>query len=97
MVIRQGLGASTEADLARLQIADCAYWLVREHLTEVHPMVWAHALDGFDNNIRVSSVNRFAARGRRSALQAIGDLFREEIAQGCHVTFTAEGPRLDPA
>ncbi len=97
VVIRQGLGASTEADLARLQIADCAYWLVREHLTEVHPMVWAHALDGFDNNIRVSSVNRFAARGRRSALQAIGDLFREEIAQGCHVTFTAEGPRLDPA
>lgn len=95
VVIRQGLGASTEADFARLQIAECAYWLVREHLTEVHPMVWAHAMDGFDNNIRVSSVNRFAARGRRSALQAIGDLFRDEIAQGCHVTFTAEGPRLD--
>jgi hypothetical protein len=27
-------------------------------------MIWAHAADGFDNNSRVTSLSRFAARGR---------------------------------
>lgn len=97
VAIRQSQGECTEADLPRLQIASCAEWLIRDHLTELHPLVWAHALNGFDNNARVTSLNRFAARGKRFALQAIGDLFREEIELGAHVTFTAEGPKLDAA
>ena len=97
ITIRQNEGESSEADFNRYLIADCADWLIRDHLTEVHPLVWAHALDPFDNNARVSSVNRFAARGRRFALQAIGELFREEINKGGHVTFTIDGPRFDAA
>jgi hypothetical protein len=80
-----------------MQIADCADWLIRDYLTEIHPLVWAHALEGFDNNARVTSVNRFAARGRQFAIQAIGDLFRDEIELGIHVTFTCDGPQLDAA
>jgi hypothetical protein len=97
VAIRQDQGESTAADLARMQIADCADWLIRDYLTEIHPLVWAHALEGFDNNARVTSVNRFAARGRQFAIQAIGDLFRDEIELGIHVTFTCDGPQLDAA
>ena len=97
VAIRQSEGESTSADLTRLQIAECTDWLVRDHLKEIHPLVWAHAMNGFDNNARVSSINRFAARGRKSAIEAIGDLFREEIELGVHVTFTQDGPKLDAA
>lgn len=95
VAIRQGEDISALADQNRAEIADCANWLIRDHLTEVHPMVWAHALTGFDNNLRVTSVNRFAARGKRFALQAIGELFCEEIGRGAHITFTPQGPRYD--
>lgn len=97
IAIRHGQGLSTEADLPRLQITECADWLVREHLTEIHPMVWAHALDGFDNTARVSSAKRFAARGRRSALQSIADMFSSEIGEGRRVTFTDQGPHVGAA
>lgn len=82
---------------ARRRIAAAADWLIRDHLTEVHPLIWAHAERGFDNNARVPSLPRFAARGRSSALRAIAARFQAEIRKGRHVTFTAEGPRLDPA
>jgi len=89
-----GLGLSEQADLPRLQIAEAADWLIRDHLHELHPMIWAHAADGFDNNTRVTSPSRFAARGRADALQIIADLFRDEITRGHKVTFTTEGPQL---
>ncbi|MFD2856744.1 hypothetical protein ACFSZS_21065 [Seohaeicola zhoushanensis] len=64
-------------------------------MTEVHPLIWAHASDGFDNNARVTSVNRFAARGRDFALRVIADLFSDEIGRGYKVTFTDKGLHLD--
>lgn len=91
------MGLHEEADLVRVQICSTADWLIRDHLTEVHPMVWAHAAVGFDNNARVTSPTRFAARGRADALQFIADLFREEISKGFRVTFTPEGLRLELA
>lgn len=97
VALPQGLGRDVQADAARLRIADCAHWLIRDHLTEVHPLIWAHAAAGFDNNARVTSLSRFAARGRDHALAILADHFRDDIARGQRVTFTAEGPRLHPA
>ena len=94
VALSNGLGLCERADLPRLQIAEAADWLVRDHLYELHPLIWAHAADGFDNNARITSASRFAARGRADALQIIADLFREEIDRGHKVTFTAEGPQL---
>ena len=68
-----------EADHIRAQIADCAAWIVREHLTEVHPMLWAHAARGFDNALRVRCPDRFAASGYADALRIIADLYRKEM------------------
>ncbi len=96
VALQHAPGLSSEADLQRMQIADCAKWLIHDHLTELHPMIWAHAADGFDNNSRVTSLNRFAARGRAYAMQTIADQFRDDIEQGLHVTFTPTGPQLHP-
>lgn len=96
LTIRHGQGLSERADLKRLHIADCAGWLIREHLTEIHPLLWAHAAEGFDNNLRITSVKRFANSGRLDALRAIADQFRPEIELGHHVTFTPEGPIVEP-
>lgn len=97
IAIRHGEGVNPAADPVRRQIADCAGWLIRDHLTEVHPLIWAHAAEGFDNNVRISSLNRFAARGRADALRVITDQFRDDIDRGLRVTFTDEGPHLHPA
>ncbi len=85
---------TSEASPARKAICDCAGWIIRDHLREVHPMVWAHAERGFDNNAQVSSVFRFAERGRINALRAIAAQFQDDIRRGLHVTLTPDGPQL---
>lgn len=86
----------TAADAAavRQQIAQAAHWLIREHLRELHPMVWAHAAAGFDNDAQVRSLRQFAERGRMDALRAIAESFRDDIEAGYRVVFTADGPEL---
>lgn len=85
-------GGHDEADQVRSQIADCAKWIIHDHLTELHPMIWAHAARGFDNNLRVRCPHRFAAAGQADALRIIGNLFRRDIAAGRKIVFTKDGP-----
>ncbi|WP_254695161.1 hypothetical protein [Leisingera sp. NJS201] len=95
--LRKGLGQNLQADLPRLKIAEAANWLIRDHLTELHPLVWAHAAEGFDNSARIRSVSRFAARGHAGALAAIAGQFREEIEGGQQIAFTGRGLQVSPA
>ncbi|WP_254444844.1 hypothetical protein [Ruegeria atlantica] len=94
ITIQNGLGLNDKADQVRAEIHEAANWLIRDHLTELHPLLWAHAANGFNNSARINSPERFAARGHRDALRAIGDLFREELRSGMDVTFTPSGLRL---
>lgn len=84
----------TPRNTPRARIAGCASWLIRDHLTELHPLIWAHAAQGFDNNARVGSARRFAARGRADALRAIAEQFRDDLDRGVRITFTPDGPVL---
>ncbi|MFT6674594.1 MAG: hypothetical protein ACJAVM_000777 [Sulfitobacter sp.] len=88
----QTMSGDHEVDHIRTQIADCAHWIVRRHLTELHPMIWAHAARGFDNNLRIRSASRFAAAGREDATRIITRLFDREIAAGKRIVFTDTGP-----
>lgn len=83
---------SRPGETVKRDIANCASWIVRDHMTELHPLIWAHAATGFANNVAVSSPRRFAAKGQHDALQVIAQLFQREIAQGRRIIFTAEGP-----
>lgn len=80
------------ADRTATMIANCAQWVVRNHMTELHPLIWAHAAAGFANNVHVPSPRRFAAMGRQDGLRFIADLFHREIAQGRRIVFTEDGP-----
>ncbi|WP_299894697.1 hypothetical protein [uncultured Ruegeria sp.] len=91
ITVQNGQGLNDQADLVRSQMRDTANWLIRDHLTELHPLIWAHAANGFNNSVRINSPERFAARGQRDALRAISDLFREELRSGMDVTFTPSG------
>lgn len=94
------MGMTTDANddvaFVRGQIADCAKWIIRRHLTELHPMIWAHAARGFDNNLRVRCPDRFAAAGAADAHRILCDLFRRELSQGMRVVFTDHGAQLEP-
>ncbi len=94
VAVHHGTGANERADLNRIQIGECVKWLIRDHLKEVYPLIWAHATEGFDNTARITSISRFAARGRADALQAICEQFRDDIEAGRRITFTANGPEL---
>lgn len=80
-----------EADYVRAQIAQSANWIVREHLTELHPMLWAHAARGFDNALRVRSPERFAASGHSDAMHFLRNVFRRELSAGKQVVFSQNG------
>ncbi|MBO9450190.1 hypothetical protein J7426_08000 [Tropicibacter sp. R16_0] len=95
VALRNGMGLDEGADFVRAQICSNDRWLIRDHMTEIHPLIWAHAADGFDNNARITSPSRFAARGRADALHVIAHLFRDEIGRGLRVTFTPDGPRVE--
>ena len=86
-----------EADYVRAQISNAAAWIVRDHLTELHPMLWAHAARGFDNTMPVRCRDRFASAGYADALRFLSDLFRREIAAGQRVVFTKNGPVMHGA
>ncbi|WP_428928557.1 hypothetical protein [Marinibacterium sp. SX1] len=96
ITLQQRLGFDSTADFTRTRISECARWLIRDHLTEVHPMIWAHAAEGADTAARVTSNSRFMLRGRTDALQAICDNFAEDILRGNRVRFTPKGPELTP-
>ncbi|SEF46086.1 hypothetical protein [Jhaorihella thermophila] len=87
-------GRSDRADAVINRISAAASWLIRDHMTELHPMIWAHAACGFDNNTRVTSPGRFAARGRDDALRIIAEQFRDELRRGRQVVFTDDGVEI---
>jgi len=78
----------------REDIAKAANWLIRDHLREIHPLIWAHAAQRFDNNLRIASPRRFADHGRKDALAFIAKLFSREIEAGQRVEFSASGLRV---
>ena len=90
--IGQAFSGNDKADQVRSLISDCAHWIVRNHLTELHPMIWAHAARGFDNNLRIHSPTRFAASGKDDAMRIITSMFSKEIAAGKRIVFTDAGP-----
>ena len=79
------------ADYIRAQVANAAEWIVRDHLVELHPLVWAHAARGFDNASRVRCMDRFAEAGYAEAVRYLTELFQTELAAGQRIVFTENG------
>ena len=86
-----------EADYVRCQIAEAAGWIVRDHLRELHPMLWAQATRGPSHTMRIRCRERFASAGHTDALRVISDMFHREIASGHRIVFTPRGAEARPA
>lgn len=65
--------------------------VVREHLREIHPLIWGHAEIGFENTSRVISRERLSAKGRDVALQAVAMPFMAGLQAGQTVQFSPDG------
>lgn len=65
--------------------------VVREHIREIHPLIWGHAEIGFENTSRVISKERLSAKGRDVALQAVAMPFMAGLQAGQTVHFSPDG------
>ncbi|MGX9349879.1 hypothetical protein ACS3QZ_01630 [Shimia sp. W99] len=65
--------------------------VVREHLREIHPLIWGHAEIGFENTSRIISKERLALKGKEIALHAVAMPFLSGLQAGQTVYFTPEG------
>ncbi|MBE1292673.1 MAG: hypothetical protein GJ677_09325 [Rhodobacteraceae bacterium] len=65
--------------------------VVRDHLREIHPLIWGHAEIGFENTSRVISKERLSAKGRDVALQAVAMPFMAGLQAGQTVQFSPDG------
>jgi len=82
------------ADVNRAEIRDAKAWIICDYMTELHPLIWAHAAHGFDNTLRVRSLDTFAERGVAEARRVLNAIFLPELARGQNVVFTENGPKL---
>lgn len=69
-------------------IRETACSILRDRLSELHALTWAHAARGFDNTAKIRSTRRFAAKGKETAECFIRRHFKTEIAQGMQVVLT---------
>ena len=65
--------------------------VVRDHLREVHPLVWGHAEIGFENTAGIISPDRLAQKGRETALYAVAIPFLNSLQTGQTVRFERDG------
>lgn len=89
--------AGTDATAqASARIAWCAGGIVRDHLRELHPVLWDPAAAGFDIDITKNIARRLPEAGKTRALRILAEISKSEIAVGKMVAFTGCGPTRKP-
>ncbi|MDU8911130.1 hypothetical protein [Aestuariicoccus sp. MJ-SS9] len=91
-----GLSMSSKGDRrpARIRIAACFDWIARDHLREVHPLVWDAAPTPGTADAGPQDLAGQIARGKSRALSTLADHFALEIAAGQRIEFHPEGLRV---
>ncbi|WP_074646896.1 hypothetical protein [Thalassovita gelatinovora] len=73
-------------------LSDAFDWILRDHLREVHPLVWAMAKQGPD---RISAAPETIARdGEIRARRRIAGHFDADIRRGARIVFDDRGPQV---
>lgn len=80
-----------EASKALSQIQDAAHWIMADHLHELHPLIWGHAIKGFDNRARIASIDALFKQGRETADQVFVSVFGDHMKNGNALIFTPQG------
>lgn len=82
---------SMAASAALDQIQQSAHWIMSDYLHELHPLIWGHAHEGFDNQARIASVDALFRQGREAADKVFLKLFGSQISKGDSLIFTPQG------
>ncbi|WP_138934464.1 hypothetical protein [Roseovarius arcticus] len=73
----------------------CLSWILRDHLYELHPLIWTQALH-HPGAAPLPSRRALISEGRRTALRAIAAQFADDLAGGHSITFSPAGMYLLP-
>lgn len=73
------------------EIQKAAHWILSDYLHELHPFIWGHAMEGFNNHARIASVDALFKQGREKADQVIMRFFGDQMAKGNALIFTPQG------
>ncbi len=88
------VAGSSAPGAARARVAESFGWIARDHLRELHPMVWAQAATpGAPGGSEIEKADAFI-RGKARALSTIAQHFATEMGNGGRVVFDAEGVRV---
>ena len=89
--------ATTQVSPAtRKQLRDCLSWILRDHLHELHPLIWTQALHR-PGAAALPSRRALITEGRQTALRAIAAQFADDISRGESIAFSPTGMYLLPA
>lgn len=75
---------------------DCLTWILRDHMHELHPLIWTQALHR-PGAAPLPSRRALITEGRRTALRAIAAQFADDIAGGHSIAFSPAGMYLLPS
>ncbi|WP_420566984.1 hypothetical protein [Thalassovita sp.] len=71
-------------------------WILKDHLREVHPLIWAMAEQDQASEEAMIYTEKLAEEGRGSAFRRISRHFETEIRNGARVVFGEQGPQILP-
>ncbi|WP_113912233.1 hypothetical protein [Roseovarius dicentrarchi] len=80
----------------RAELRACLDWILRDHLHELHPLVWTQAAHR-PGLAALPSRGALITEGRQTALRAIAAQFADDIAAGKSIAFSPTGMYLLPA
>jgi len=80
---------TASATLETVQAA--AHWIMTDYLHELHPLIWGHAMEGFDNQARIASIDALLKQGQDKANQVFVNVFGDQMLKGNALIFTPQG------
>ena len=58
-----------------------------DRLHELHPLIWGHAMEAFDNQARIASIDTIFKQGCEKANQVFVSLFGDQMLKGNALIF----------
>lgn len=81
----------------RAAIHTCLDWLIKDHLRELHPLIWSQTLLAPGHGQLLPSRRALVAKGRQTALRIIAAQLASLLKDGSTITFSARGIERQPA
>jgi len=96
VTMRSGPAQADATARTRDALQDCLTWILRDHLHELHPLIWTQTLHRPGAG-PLPPRRALISEGRRTALRAIAAQYADDIAGGQSITFSPAGMYMLPS